>query len=348
MESLREMVLEHKAELERLRDRSPKAVTRNRANILLAWASGLSQAAVGRALDHARSTVRLTLQRFRDQGLDGVHDGRKGSVRIPNRAEVVERLPDVVRKQPQDFGWQRSTWSAELAALQIAAELGVCISRPHMGRLLHEAGCRRVRPKPTVALAPPDKAEQLAKLKAELDAVPADEVVLFEDECDLHLNPKVGPDWTPAGERKTVVTPGRNAKYYLAGAYAPRQRELTVMCHPRKNSDLFTLLVQDVMLRYADRRRVHLVLDNFSIHHSKKTARALAAYGDRLVLHFLPPYSPEGNAIERLWLDLHTSVTRNHRHADLFGLVDDALRYLDHYDGRGPSAAGRLRAAVEA
>ncbi|MFP2924295.1 hypothetical protein ACLESO_03555 [Pyxidicoccus sp. 3LG] len=31
------------------------------------------------------------------------------------------------------------------------------------------------------------------------------------------------------------------------------------------------------------------------------------------MLHFLPPYCPEGNRIERLWLDLHANVTRNHR-----------------------------------
>jgi len=30
-------------------------------------------------------------------------------------------------------------------------------------------------------------------------------------------------------------------------------------------------------------------------------------------LEFLPPYCPQENRIERLWLDLHANVTRNHR-----------------------------------
>src|SRR5688572_4690975 len=33
----------------------------------------------------------------------------------------------------------------------------------------------------------------------------------------------------------------------------------------------------------------------------------------RVALHFLPPYCPTVNRIERLWLDLHAVVTRNHR-----------------------------------
>jgi transposase len=31
------------------------------------------------------------------------------------------------------------------------------------------------------------------------------------------------------------------------------------------------------------------------------------------VLHFLPPYCPDDNRIERLWKDLHDNVTRNHK-----------------------------------
>ena len=33
----------------------------------------------------------------------------------------------------------------------------------------------------------------------------------------------------------------------------------------------------------------------------------------RIVLHLLPPYSPEHNPIERLWKEVHANVTRNHR-----------------------------------
>ncbi|WP_235685879.1 transposase [Corallococcus silvisoli] len=40
---------------------------------------------------------------------------------------------------------------------------------------------------------------------------------------------------------------------------------------------------------------------NAATHSSKKRKKALGALGERLVLHFLPPYCPEGNRIERVW-----------------------------------------------
>lgn len=50
-----------------------------------------------------------------------------------------------------------------------------------------------------------------------------------------------------------------------------------------------------------------------TIHKSRIGLAWLAAHGAKIRLHFLPPYCPEENRIERPWLDLHANVTRNHR-----------------------------------
>lgn len=41
--------------------------------------------------------------------------------------------------------------------------------------------------------------------------------VCYEDEVDIHLNPKIGADWQLHGQQKSVVTPAQNEKYYLTG-----------------------------------------------------------------------------------------------------------------------------------
>ena len=46
-------------------------------------------------------------------------------------------------------------------------------------------------------------------------------------------------------------------------------------------------------------------------------------------LHFLPPYCPDENRIERLWEDLHANVTRNHRHHSMRSLLAAVLRWLE-------------------
>ena len=44
---------------------------------------------------------------------------------------------------------------------------------------------------------------------------------------DIHLNPKVGRDWTLRGRRRVVVTPGNNQKRYVAGAMSAKSGKVT-------------------------------------------------------------------------------------------------------------------------
>ncbi len=53
--------------------------------------------------------------------------------------------------------------------------------------------------------------EALAKCSAE-------NPVFYEDEVDIHLNPKIGADWQLRGQQKRVVTPGQNESTILPGA----------------------------------------------------------------------------------------------------------------------------------
>jgi transposase len=50
---------------------------------------------------------------------------------------------------------------------------------------------------------------------------------------------------------------------------------------------------------------VHVVLDNFRIRDSVAARAAVEALAGRVVLHFLPPYCPDHNRIERTWRDVH-------------------------------------------
>ncbi len=80
-----------------------------------------------------------------------------------------------------------------------------------------------------------------------------------------------------------------------------------------------------------------MILDNYGIHSSHLVQRALTEeFGGRIVLHFLPPYSPKHNRIERLWRELHANVTRNHRCrtlAELLRNVEAFLRRASPYPG---------------
>ena len=128
--------------------------------------------------------------------------------------------------------------------------------------------------------------------------------------------------------QKEVLTPGQNQKGYLAGALDPETGELTIVEGSKKNSDLFLRMLESLITRYADAKRIYVILDNYRIHSSRIVQAALSHRLKKISLVFLPPYCPNENKIERVWKDLHDEVTRNHPHATMDDLMKAVHRYL--------------------
>lgn len=80
---------------------------------------------------------------------------------------------------------------------------------------------------------------------------------------------------------------------------------------------------------------IHVILDNYSIHSTQQVEFSLAtSQGQQLRLHFLPPYCPDHNRIERTWQDLHANVTRNHCCPDMASLMHEVRAYLGQRNRR--------------
>lgn len=174
-----------------------------------------------------------------------------------------------------------------------------------------------------------------------------DEPVLYSDEVDIHFNPKIGRDWMLRGEQRRIVTPGKNKKFYLAGALDVRTGRLHTTGAERKDAALFCELLRLLARRYRRARRIHVVLDNYGIHSAHLTRDVLAELGDRIQLHFLPPYCPDANRIERVWQQLHANVTRNHRCKTMAILLGKCRRYVDAYRGHRPTVPARAPATLD-
>jgi transposase len=96
----------------------------------------------------------------------------------------------------------------------------------------------------------------------------------------------------------------------------------------RKTSALFIALPNQLRQTYTRAPVIHVILDNYRIHASKIVQAALMGFGGRIQLHFLPPYCPNDNKIERLWQDIHANVTRNHTCPDIVSLRREVRYYL--------------------
>lgn len=309
---------------------SPNPLTRGHCKVVLSLVQGNTPTAIAKTKLASSSQVYRVADRFIKEGVAGLSDRREdnGDAKVTEAYELA--LLQLVDRKPSDFRYRRPTWTQELFILVLEKQTGTRVSRTTMSRLLKKLKVRLGRPKPSVG-CPWKKARKTRRLNALrrlIKRLRKNEVVVYVDEVDIHLNPKIGVDYMHRGTQKTVLTPGKNEKRYLAGALNPRTGDLIWVEADRKTSDLFILLLWKLLKEYAWAKRIHLILDNYKIHSSARTQLALASTGGHIELHFLPPYCPDHNRIERVWKDLHDNVTRNHRCRTMSELMVEVHAYL--------------------
>lgn len=318
---------------------------------VLAVAAGRSRRQAASLFHCAASKVVRAVQRFTRGSFEALRDQRCHNGRRKLSLDYLQRLHAVVDHRADEFGWQRPTWTRESLALTLAEQHLPLVAPSTLGRALRQIGARQGRPKPIVQCPWPKRLRDkvLRSLKQLEENATDEQPVLFVDEVDLHLNPKVGWDWMNRGSQRPLLTPGQNKKHYLAGALDSRTQRLWFVDGAQKNSTLFCSLLDRLAQAYPNAKTLHLILDNYRIHKSRQVDKKLAALGGRIKLHFLPPYCPDHNRIERAWQELHANVTRNHRCKYLTTLLAYVFASLDQRNsGSEVKPSLRKHAAVAA
>jgi transposase len=252
----------------------------------------------------------------------------------PRTVVVAAWLLMVVRwlaaKTPQDFGFFRTRWSCALLAMLLWEQEKIRVSPETVRRGLVRQQFVWRRPRPVVGPRDPEHDKKLRRIQRLVAALPKGETIVFQDEVDVHLNPKIGCQWMPRGEQAEVVTPGNNEKRHLAGSLDWRTGRLILSAAGmRRNADLFVAHLDDLRRSLRCYRVIHVVCDNARFHDCRKTQEYLARWGDRIVLHYLPKYAPETNPIERVWWHMHETLTRNHRCQSIDELLANVYEWTE-------------------
>src|ERR1700754_4836197 len=126
------------------------------------------------------------------------------------------------------------------------------------------------RPRPVVGPRDPEHERKLRRIRRLLAQLPSDEMGVFQDEVDVHLNPKIGSCWMVRGQQAEVTTPGNNEKRHVAGSL--HWRTGTLLVSPpgkRRNTELFLEHLDDLRRSLRSYRKIHVICDNAAFHQSR-------------------------------------------------------------------------------
>ena len=155
-----------------------------------------------------------------------------------------------------------------------------------------------------------------------------------QDEADLCLLPTLTRTWMLRGEQLKLRAPGSpNAKRSVSAATDLGEGVTLWRTDPRRTAGQFALTLIACANRSNARGRVAvLLIDNAPGHRLGKTGclrQVMNVLCGRVVLIYLPAYSPDLQPEERLWRQWRPNVTHNHRRATIEELIQDSDAWFE-------------------
>ena len=304
------------------RDGSAAHRLARRANALALLDDGLSCERVAKVLFLDDDTIRKWHDLFIEDGLEGLTRFEAGGGTSFLSAAQQEALKTfVAAKLP------RST--RQIGGF-IAREFGVVYeSRSGLVAMLHRLGLEYH--KPEIIGRRLDKAKQQAFIEAYeklLNSLGPDEAVLF---CDaVHPTHAARPAgcWAPRDRTLAIEQTSGRQRLNIHGAIDLETGQTRIIEVETVDAASTIRLLASIEALYPMLALIHVFLDNARYHHARLVQQWLAQPGRRIVLHFVPPYCPHLNPIERLWGIMHKHVTHNKSHATCRQFADEIFDFL--------------------
>jgi putative transposase len=137
--------------------------------------------------------------------------------------------------------------------------------------------------------------------------------------------------WSPKGQQIMIPTPGQNFRSYGIGAvnYHSGETVLLVRKHKRR-SEIAQLLERLVLKHPTD--TIFVAWDNANTHQDDEVEAVVRSAAGRLVLLYLPTYSPWLNPIEMLWRHCRREVTHCELFVSMKHLIAATYDFFDRYN----------------
>ena len=194
--------------------------------------------------------------------------------------------------------------------MYIKERYGVSYTVSGMHKWLHRNGFSYKKPKGRPHKADAELQKQfIAEYEALKETVGDDEPILFMDAVHPTQATKLSYGWIRTGKTKHVDTTASRTRLNIVGAIQLGHIADTITSQYQTiNAESIVDFMGKIRAQYGS-KTVHIILDRSGYHRASLIAEKTEKLN--IKLHFLPPYSPNLNPIERLWKVMNEKVRNN-------------------------------------
>lgn len=155
-------------------------------------------------------------------------------------------------------------------------------------------------------------------------------LIIFSDEVFFRQDTTLHQTWARRGEQPQIPTTGQRNTQKFFGALNLYEAKLTYQKAKVLNTDTYISFLEYLLKTYSD-YKLYIIHDNAKYHKNDYINDWFLENSRDLESCLLPPYSPELNVIEKIWMYVRFNYTHNHYFAtrnELLSTVIGAFRSI--------------------
>jgi transposase len=290
--------------------------TRDRIKAVLAYDDGYSYSEIARILLLDDETIRRHIEDFfKRNKLNPEQGGSEGYLCQADAKLLISHLNE-----------RTYLYVKEICAY-VENVFKKTYSISGMTKWLRANGFRYKKPHGVPAKSDASKqAEFIEQYEALKKTLPPDEAIFFMDSTHPAHQTRLAYGWIQKGLRKAEKMTACQKRVNVIGALNLQTLHVAYRQVDWVNASSIQDFLVQLMLDNPKAKKIHIILDNAGYHRSKEILALLKT--SNIIFHYLPPYSPNLNAIERLWKIMHEQVTYNRYYEKFIDFKEGILNFF--------------------
>ena len=278
--------------LQTLKKSSGKDIDRIR--VILSLDDGFSFDNIAKILRMDDSTIRRYLKIYQEKGLKGLlehhYKGLSCQLDASQQEALIKHLKTNVYQD------------SKAIVAYIQKTFNVTYTIAGVTDLLHRLGFSYKKPSTFPGKADSQKQQEFIDQyqKLESEKSPEDQIYFIDGVHPMHnVQPAYG--WFYKGEAAVLPTNTGRDRINLNGAYNVEKQQIIIRSDKTINAQSTIQLLEEIKSKQTT-GKIHIICDNARYYRCPLLAEYLSRIeNQRIIIHYLPPYSPNLNCIERLW-----------------------------------------------
>jgi transposase len=289
---------------------------RDRIKAVLAYDDGYSYSEIARILLLDDETIRRHIDDYqREQKLKPANGGSDSNLTDKESRELIEHLKEVTYLYVKDIcQYVRETYRKKY-------------SISGMTKWLHAHNFCYKKAHGVPAKADREKQKTFIQYYIRLKKKAGkEEPIYFADSVHPQHQTQLTYGWIEKGERKEIATTGQQKRLNFIGGITLNGHRFIYHQADKINADSICDFLWKLRKANPGKFYVHVILDNAGPHKDDEVYAFAKELG--IKLHYLPPYSPNLNPVERIWKLMHENIRYNKYYSRFSEFTDATLGFF--------------------